>query len=268
MIEELDKCREAKDELEVVRLQLESEAQDLAELAVEANEESNEASAKVSKVIEQVAQISQEEQEAAKDLKAAKKALKKALKKKRKKLEAKRAAEEAENAEESAEQGTVLESIDVLSEGSGDEDSLSTDSLQKQVETLEAAFQSDVLPKEADVPNAIDFDRNWLDGPADRSETSGSVDETLEDSPETRDPWMPETSPELAEIKVLEQNVLDWEARVNSLVEQRLQLEEELKQLWYPLTQWTNVSAVSFQGFLTAKTTANNSLNVALPQKN
>lgn len=231
MIEELDKCREAKDELEVVRLQLESEAQDLAELAVEANEESNEASAKVSKVIEQVAQISQEEQEAAKDLKAAKKALKKALKKKRKKLEAKRAAEEAENAEESAEQGTVLESIDVLSEGSGDEDSLSTDSLQKQVETLEAAFQSDVLPKEADVPNAIDFDRNWLDGPADRSETSGSVDETLEDSPETRDPWMPETSPELAEIKVLEQNVLDWEARVNSLVEQRLQLEEELKQL-------------------------------------
>jgi monovalent cation:proton antiporter-2 (CPA2) family protein len=85
LVKELDKCREARDEIEVVVLQLESEAQDLAELSVEANEKSIAVTAKISEVVGQIAQIELDEEEGEKELKAAKKALKKALKKQKKK---------------------------------------------------------------------------------------------------------------------------------------------------------------------------------------
>ena len=236
---ELEKARGEKEELEVVRLKLESEAQDLAELAVEANERSGEAAARVTTVVDQIAEVESEEQEVAKELKQAKKTLKKALKRQKKKmarLEAASAEEEdagEEQAGEQSEGATAAVEDEVEADAAqppADEDSV--DFLQRQVETLEAAFKMERAPADAE-----DDERDWMDEPASLAETSGSGEDGDGQEGEAEAFQQPDQSElerllrEVEEIKEMEQVVLDSRDQRDKLAIERAKLENEVAQL-------------------------------------
>ena len=255
LVQELEKCREAKEDLEVIRLKLESEAQDLAELAVEANEKSGEVAETISKYMEQIVEATAEENDAAKDFKTAKKALKKALKKQKKKLKAaldaelQEAAKQDPSSSSEAAEGAPApaqdpdptdagDSIDV--QGSEDEDSL--DSLQKQVESLEAAYKSDSKAEpeitEGTAEAILDSgDRDWLDGPQGSAGLSlaGNREIDPEASEETSPPQLTQEEErkrrEVEEILGLEQSVLETRDVRDLIAKRRSDLEAEAGQL-------------------------------------
>ncbi|UPR01605.1 K(+) efflux antiporter [Chloropicon primus] len=225
---ELEKARGEKEELEVVRLKLESEAQDLAELAVEANEASSVVTSKVTEIVEGIANVEQEELEVEKDFNAAKKALKKALKKQKKKMARLDAAEET-NAEAAVPDAAEVQGEEEKEAAAVDEESLGY--LQKQVQKLEDAYNASKEPQAAE-EGEEEEEESWLEQPASPTE-SGSLDPEVEAEapPQTDSTEVDKLLKDVEDIKALEQDVLDCRDQSDQLAIERGKLENEVAQL-------------------------------------